>query len=355
MGSMRDNHVPLFSRSVTRREFLRLSAAFLAQLSLAGCAERLASIVPTTPLPTVTPTIPPTDTPTPTLSPTPTATVTATAQPTPTVVLSPRQRALATHEQERLRRLAAYGPTRTLTALEFHGNNYSLMNGIINMTPVEFERQMKLLQALDVHTVTFEELHGFLDGTIQLPLPSLVLTTDSGASSKRSMPEMIPVLQETGNHFLSFIWTRSMAPDESVECAGDVCWQLFRDAHASGMVSLGTHSESHADFATYKADVGLAELRLSIQEIYDQVGVWVSSISWPFESIPSWADRLQEIGVFSGFGGSTRPVREAYAEWGDAGQWRYHLPRLLPPNPGGFSGRPNGASLEQIVSNYNLP
>jgi|GEM_PF-1133343 len=355
MRDMSDELPSIFSRLLSRREFLRLSAALLAQLTLAGCAERLATVVPTMPPSTETPTAVPPATASPTNTPQPTPTATATSQQTATAVLSQRERALLVHEQERLRRLAAYGPTRTLTALEFHGNNYSLMNGIINMTPVEFERQMRLLQALDVHTVTFEELHGFLDGTLQLPLPSLALTTDSGASSKRSMPEMIPLLEETGNHFLSFIWTRAMAASESVECAGDVCWQLFRDAHASGVVSLGTHSESHADFATYKADVGLAELRLSMQKIFDNVGVWVNSISWPFESIPTWAERMQEIGILSGFGGSTRPVREAYAEFGDVGKYRYRLPRLLPPNPGSVSGRPNGASLEQIVRDYNLP
>ncbi len=81
----------------------------------------------------------------------------------------------------------------------------------------------------------------------------------------------------------------------------------------------------------------------------------VNSISWPFESIPTWAAELESIGIYSGFGGSTRPIKECYAEWNDAGQYRYRLPRLLPPNTNGISSRPNGWTLDEILSSFSLP
>lgn len=347
----------LLNTRMSRREFLKLMAGGLAGLAVTGCARALGL----NPTPTSTSTPSPTLTTTPTIRPThtattvPTATPTATATPEPTRVLSLREQRLLTHEEERLRRLALHGPARTLTSLEYHGNSYTFNGGVIDMNPERFHQQMRWLQENDIHTVTFDELHGFLDGSLDLPLGSIILTTDSGMKSHKSMPEMLEVLAETGNHFLSFIWTISMDASESLTCKDDFCWKMFADAHATGLISLGTHTESHDDFALMSAKDGLADIRGSQQEIFDHLGVMVNSISWPFESIPEWAPQLAEIGILSGFGGTTRPLSECYAEKGDDLNLRYRLPRLLPPNTNGESSRPFKYTLERILQEYSLP
>ncbi len=342
---------------MSRRDFIKLTAGALAGLSLAGCARALGVTLEPTSVPTATPTLTATATPQPSLTPTPdpTATPTATSTPDITLNLSPRELWLWQHEEERKRRVIEHGTARTVTALEYHGNSYTFNGGAINMTPEQFKKQMLWLKDNDIHTVTFKELHGFLDGTLDLPLGSIILTTDSGMKSHKSMPEMLPLLADCGLHFLSFIWTISMDPSESLTCKEDACWKLFADAHATGLISLGTHTESHADFALIDAQAGLAEIAASKQEIFDHLGVEVDSISWPFESIPAWAGQLQSIGIYSGFGGTTRPIKECYAEKGDALKMRYHIPRLLPPNTGGLSSRPLDFTLEQIIENYSLP
>ncbi len=195
-------------KPLSRRQFLKRSAVALAGLSLAGCA-RAAGL-------TVTPSLVPTGTPTalPTGTPTARPSATAAPSPTPTRVLSPREQWLAAHEVERLRRVKSYGAARTITALEYHGNSYTLNGGTIDMNPREFARQMRRLKELDAHSVTFDELHGFLNGSLELPVGSIILTTDSGQKSYKSMPEMLDILAETGQHFQSFIWTKSMSPLE---------------------------------------------------------------------------------------------------------------------------------------------
>lgn len=342
---------------MSRREFLQYSAGALAALGLAGCARALRATQPPTLAPISTPTLTATATPQPSLTPTPspTATPTVTATPDITLNMSPRELWLYRHEAERQRRVNERGPARTVTALEYHGNSYTFNGGAINMNPEQFKKQMLWLKDNDIHTVTFQELHGFLDGTLDLPLGSIILTTDSGRSSHKSMPDMLPLLADTGLHFLSFIWTASMDASESLTCKEDACWKLFAEAHATGLISLGTHTESHDDFALVDAKAGLAEIAASKQEIFDHLGVEVDSISWPFESIPAWAGQLQSIGIYSGFGGTTRPINECYAEKGDALQMRYRIPRLLPPNTGGLSSRPLDFTLEQILQSYSLP
>lgn len=340
---------------MSRREFLKYTASALAGLSLAGCARALGKTPPPTLAPISTPTLTATATPLPSLTPTPDPTATPTATPEPTRVLSLREQRLLQHEEERKRRVTEHGPARTITALEYHGNSYTFNGGAIDMNPAQFKKQMQWLKDNDIHTLTFNELHGFLDGTLDLPLGSIILTTDSGRSSHKSMPEMLQILGDAGLHFLSFIWTASMDASESLTCKEDACWKLFAEAHATGLVSLGTHTESHDDFALIDEAAGLAEIAASKQEIFDHIGVEVDSISWPFESIPSWAGQLQSIGIYSGFGGTTRPIKECYAEKGDVLQMRYRIPRLLPPNSGGLSSRPLDFTLEQILENYSLP
>ena len=83
------------------------------------------------------------------------------------------------------------------------------------MNSETFVALMEWFQQNDVWAVSGEELIGFLDGTLQLPARSVVLTTDSGASSMDSLERMVPVLQRTGMHFISFIWTMQMTAEET--------------------------------------------------------------------------------------------------------------------------------------------
>ncbi|MFC2064122.1 polysaccharide deacetylase family protein [Chloroflexota bacterium] len=258
-----------------------------------------------------------------------------------------------TRDFERQRLIQKYGPATRIPALEFHGDNYYFFGGAYCMNPVTFKYLMTWFHDNEVWSPTSDEMVAYLDGTMNLPSRSVILTTDSGNTSQTSLHRMIPVLQETGMHFISFIWTRFMLASESILCQDDNCWNTFRVARDSGVFSFGSHSESHADFALLSQDEGLSDLLQSKKEIEDNLGVSPHLISWPFESVPSWAPILIEHGFTAAFaGGGSRPVMINNAVLpADPSPW--DLPRILPPNIGSLtSGRPNGKNILEIMEMF---
>jgi peptidoglycan/xylan/chitin deacetylase (PgdA/CDA1 family) len=253
---------------------------------------------------------------------------------------------------ERLYRIQKYGPASRIPALEFHGDNYFFYNGAYCMDPRTFLYLMAWLQENEFWAVTSDELVAYIQGALTLPARSIILTTDSGNGSMKSLSRMIPVLQKTGMHFISFIWTRYMLAGESVDCQQDVCWESFRTARDSGVFSFGSHTESHRDFATLNLEDGLKDLLESKKEIEDFLGISPQLISWPFESVPDWVPSLAEYGFRGGFAGSSRnPMLDNVVLPGETAPWS--MPRIFPPNTGSLtSGRPAGKNIQQLMEMF---
>jgi len=259
-------------------------------------------------------------------------------------------------ESAELQRLVErYGPALIIPAFEYHGDNYSMYDGCYDMNPLTFRQQMEWLKNHDFHAVSGPELVGFLDGSFQLPARSVILTTDSGNTSTSSIPRMLDVLEKYGMHFHTFIWTHKMEAGETIDCRNDVCWGVFREAAESGLFTIGSHSESHSDFSQMTAQQGIEDILTSKREIKERLGVEVYSISWPFESCPDWANQLKNYGFSCAFGGHSAPILECQVRFGDSDSLRWNLPRLLPPNTNGVSGRPSGKTLEEIMWENTTP
>ncbi|KKQ48049.1 MAG: Polysaccharide deacetylase family protein [Candidatus Woesebacteria bacterium GW2011_GWB1_38_5] len=262
------------------------------------------------------------------------------------------ERTVKSEEAELQRLIEKFGAARTIPVFEYHGDNYDMYPGY-NMNPDSFNKQMKWFKENEYHAVKGNELLKFLDGEKKLPARSIILTTDSGNTSMESMPRMIPVLKETGMHFLSFIWTKNMDHDETAKCSSNICWDTFRKGVESGVFTFGTHTESHRRFDEISPIDAVEDLKTSVQEIKDNIGVDPLFISWPHESCPAYVDKLEEMGFKGGFGGnSARTIGEGYVEFGDPNKMRWCMPRLLPPNTAGVSGRPNGLKLNEIMEKY---
>lgn len=139
-----------------------------------------------------------------------------------------------------------------------------------------------------------------------------------------------------------------MNPEESVACSKDKCWTTFRKALESGHFSLGTHTQSHADLKEMEMEAGMADLIESRKRIKEHLGINVYGISWPFESCPVYTADIKAEGFKFAFGGRSRGLDKCYTYKND--NLAFCLPRVLPPNPNGISGRPNGKTLKQMLS-----
>jgi len=324
--------------------FILLSAALL-----------LSACVQPTPLPTLVPTA--------TLPPTATFTATATLPPTltPTATqnLDPatwtKEEVRANHEKERLAYIEEQGTAKSIPALEYHGDNYRIPFGaaVVELAPEGFESQMAWFHENHVHAVTGEELRDWLNGKIELPARSVILTFDLGNNGVNSVPRMLEVFRKYQMFGLFTITHYGMDAGTSVLCPDDRCWDAFRGAHNSGYATLGTHTISHRDFSLIEREEGLAEITESKRIIEEKIGngCEVFILTWPLEAIPSWAKELKTVGIDIAFGGNTYPILQN-AAWLDKPEDWFKLPRILPPNSDGLSGRPAGKTLEEIMRMY---
>lgn len=326
---------------VSRKDFLRILGYAAVGLGLesliTGCSPSAIAPFSNT-FPSATPS------PTPTAAPTPT--------PVPTATFTPGQAAAAEREARRTALIEKYGTATRALSLEFHGDYYYMIDGKYNMDPATFSYLMEWLQDQDFWAVNGAELIGFLDGTIQLPARCVVLTTDSGYTSMDSIARMTPVLQRTGMHFISLIWTKRMDTGETIACENDFCWETFRAARDSGVFTFGSHSENHLNFSNYQAPPGLADILKSKAEIEHNLGIEVELLSWPYEACPTWMSELNDHGFKAAFGGRSRPLEECSVYYKDPLRWC--LPRLFPPNRGNLiSSRPFGMTIEDLARAYS--
>ena len=311
-------------KPLSRRNFFRLSAVVIAGTGLAACSNKIDAVIATA-----------------TRIPEATKSPTATLKPTKSPTLDPTATQIVPDLERQLKK---WGPAGSIPVFEYHGDKYDMYDGRYAMTPESFIEQMTWFSDNDFHAVTGPELTAFLEGKIDLPKRSMVLTTDSGEGSKNSLPRMIPVLKETGMHFHSFIWTASMPP----EC---LTWDFFEEGLNEGVLSIGSHSEKHSDFAKYSPRGVVSELKLSKKKIEERLGISINSISWPLESCPASAKDLLAIGYKYAFGGWSRDNVAALAvKKIDKNPWC--LPRIFPPNEEGISMRPKGLTLKETMELY---
>jgi peptidoglycan/xylan/chitin deacetylase (PgdA/CDA1 family) len=251
------------------------------------------------------------------------------------------------------RRVDLYGPAKRILPLEFHGDNYSMFDGAYEKSPASFEKDMRYLVDNDYHFVTGPELVGYLEGWLVLPARSIILTTDSGAGSHDSFERIINLFQvlerEYGAspHMLSYIWTFGITEEESIRCKNDACWEFLRDALDSEYFSFGSHTETHRHFDELTLADTKWDLTTASDEIYENLGVNVYGISWPFESCSPFIDGLHDLGYKYAFGGWTRETLKLFVYPND--DKSLCLPRVFPPNSGGQSSRPLGMTLVEML------
>jgi hypothetical protein len=260
---------------------------------------------------------------------------------------------------ERLARaIENYGAANRVLTLEFHGDTYGIGDELYVMTPEQFEIQMRYLLENDYHFVTGPEMLGFLEGWLKLPARAIILTTDSGQGSFGSYSRISALFAKleleygVSPHMNSFIWTQAMTSAENYKCPNDSCWQFYRDALQTGYYTFGTHTETHSDLGIVSNLYITWDINESIREIYESLGLKVYSLAWPFEACSPNTSLISSLGIKYAFGGWTRARNQLFSYTGD--NTPLCLPRLFPPNPDGYSGRPMGMTLAQMLEESML-
>jgi len=250
-------------------------------------------------------------------------------------------------------RIIKQGKAERILSLEFHGDKYNMFNGVYAMNPESFKRQVKYLMENDYHFLTIHEVRGFVEGWLELPKKSVILTTDPGPLAWESTERIISAFSDLESdygykpHMNTFIVPQGLSEEENYLCKENLCWSAYIHAVESGYFSLGTHTYWHNHHNQVSESFAKQDIKISQDIIAENTGITVYAISWPYEICSPYHRMLRDdLGITLGFGGLTHPQNN-YVYKDDTQP--LCLPRLFPENPDGFSGRPMGKNLEEML------
>lgn len=207
-----------------------------------------------------------------------------------------------------------------IPVLRYHYPGYE--DGAMALPREFFESQMEYLTSGGYRTILDKEFSEFLEGKGSLQAKTAVLRIDQGADQFEEFEKMVEHLKAKGLTAMVFVTTG--------EKMSDTQWKKLAGWQKEGVIGLGSHSVSHADFRKINYATALAEARISkrtIEEKLAQYGVTteVISFAFPSDSLPDKINFLKEAGYKYCLGGNLFGVRNNSARPG-----MFITPSLLP-------------------------
>jgi peptidoglycan/xylan/chitin deacetylase (PgdA/CDA1 family) len=215
-------------------------------------------------------------------------------------------------------------PAARVPILEYHYSSFEMLPTVM-MRPAWFQAQLQWLSQAGFHTLTSEELAGFVARRQAAPARSVALTFDVGASHfDEYVQDVVPALRR--NHLRAIFF---VMPSQTREvCDGKTaCWPSLLAWRDEGLISIESHSFTHQDYATLSPEMLAYDIARSKAAIEAKTGQPVLGLCYPFDSVtPAAFDLLAKAGYRFAVAGATRHDRSA--EWNDPQP--YALPRYYP-------------------------
>ncbi len=192
-------------------------------------------------------------------------------------------------------------------------------NGL-RVAPDMFERQLQWLVQRGWHSFTVSEL---LANAARLPEKSFAITFDDGYAD--NLLQALPLLEKYHCKATLYLVVDRFERDWSVQRkAHHDEGELMREAKLtdrqvrqlldSGLVELGSHSVSHANFTRLEPGVVSRELSESRQMLEQCFGVTVTSFAYPFGIyLPEQVELVRQAGYTSAV--TTNEGIESAASW----------------------------------------
>lgn len=152
-------------------------------------------------------------------------------------------------------------------------------------TVSKFERQMRFLKDSGYRLISLENLVAGLNGNLEIPDNSAVITFDDGFEC--NYHNALPVLVREKIPAVMFIipgcvgssneWMLSRGfPHRKI-----VSWSQIRDLSDAG-ICIGSHTQNHPDLTELSSSAVKDELRISRQRLEDALGKSVDYFAYPY-------------------------------------------------------------------------
>ena len=131
-------------------------------------------------------------------------------------------------------------------------------------TEKTFEKQIRGLENLGYHFISYQDLIDYNNGQKKLYKKSCVLTFDDGC--KDIYTNAYPILQKYNIHFTMFVVTNAVGAD------GCASWEELKEMQDSGLALIASHSTNHTEFNKLSVAETLENVDSSYKALEENLG-----------------------------------------------------------------------------------
>lgn len=121
----------------------------------------------------------------------------------------------------------------------------------------EFRSQMAYLYENNFNIIDLEQLRQFIDGEIDLPKKSVVITVDDGYKSFLDLA--FPILQDYNFHSTMFVYPDFVGGRLSLS------WDQIRELERHDLVSIESHSKTHSNLSVKGGNESLSQYKARLR------------------------------------------------------------------------------------------
>ncbi|MCC7522190.1 polysaccharide deacetylase family protein [Candidatus Uhrbacteria bacterium] len=185
---------------------------------------------------------------------------------------------------------------------------------LYSVTPDVFASQMQALKDAGYTPITPDDLiYAITTSTRGFPEKPVLITLDDG--HREHFTEAFPVLKRLDLKATFFIITDSM------KLNGYMTADQIREVDQSGIITIGSHTRSHAALTRYGGDRRSSEISGSKRDLEDLLGHPIQTIAYPYGYSSAQIEReVRDAGYALGFSIGPGAVHSTST--------RYHLRRI---------------------------
>lgn len=207
--------------------------------------------------------------------------------------------------------------------------NYDPENANIEMTPSEFEEQMKALLEAGYQPITLYNYVEWENGKADLPEKPIIITFDDGYLNNYT--HAFPIVKKYNIPITIFVITQYMGMRNGVTYP-HFTWEQAKEMQDSGLVEIESHTCAHSNFLLADKETALREIRLSRYLIYKHIGKIAQFLAYPYGN---YTEDVQKMAKEAGYIGCVK-VKAVSPGVNRKGEDVYALKRITAY--GGMSG-----------------
>jgi peptidoglycan/xylan/chitin deacetylase (PgdA/CDA1 family) len=168
--------------------------------------------------------------------------------------------------------------------------------GSMNMTPLEFETQIKWLKDNGFTIVPLNDIVAYLQGKrTSLPNKPVAITADDGWESVYQY--MLPIVKKYQIPVTLFIYPETISAGKHA-----LTWDQLKELQQTGLFDIQGHTYSHPNFKIEKRTLSTdayqkfvqTELQKSKKILEDKLGKQITLLAWPFGIYDPYLEQAAE-------------------------------------------------------------